>query len=255
MIKIKNEHIANVPCLHIVKEELEEQRLPFVLFIHGFGSAKEHNLHYAYYLAEKGFRIVLPDALLHGEREKEISEAEFNMSFWDIVVHTIHEIEEMKEEMLNKRLIDHTKIGVAGTSMGGIVTLGALTQYSWINTAASLMGSPAYVEFAKALIQQMKQSGELPISDAELEEKVESLKNYDLSLQPEKLSGRPLFFWHGMIDKVVPFKLTHEFYKSIQHHYKGNEASLKFISEEEAEHKVTRSGILETVSWFVKHLS
>ncbi|MDI5791688.1 hypothetical protein PO124_35075 [Bacillus licheniformis] len=31
--------------------------------------------------------------------------------------------------------------------MGGIVTLGALTQYEWITTAVSLMGSPAYVEF------------------------------------------------------------------------------------------------------------
>ena len=68
MIQIHKEIVKGVPLLHVVKAGHEEKMLPLIFFIHGFTSAKEHNLHFAYLLAEKGFRVVLPDAILHGER-------------------------------------------------------------------------------------------------------------------------------------------------------------------------------------------
>ncbi len=71
MIQIENQTVSGIPFLHIVKEENRHRAVPLVIFIHGFRSAKEHNLHIAYLLAEKGFRAVLPEALHHGEREKK----------------------------------------------------------------------------------------------------------------------------------------------------------------------------------------
>ena len=62
-----------IPLLHIYKEEMNENT-PVVIFLHGFMSAKEHNLHYAYQLVEKGVRVILPDAYLHGERNENLSE-------------------------------------------------------------------------------------------------------------------------------------------------------------------------------------
>ena len=47
-----------------------------------------------------------------------------------------------------EQLIDSERIGLVGTSMGGIVTLGSLTRYSWIKAAVSLMGMPYYEKFA-----------------------------------------------------------------------------------------------------------
>ncbi|MDE1455814.1 esterase, partial [Bacillus paralicheniformis] len=67
--------------------------------------------------------------------------------FWEIVTNEIKELEVLKNHFEQENLIEKGRIGAAGTSMGGIVTLGALTQYEWITTAVSLMGSPAYVEF------------------------------------------------------------------------------------------------------------
>lgn len=140
--------------------------------------------------------------------------------------------------------------------MGGIVTLGALTQYEWISSAVSLMGNPTYVKFAQAQLAQVESLGyELPFSEEEIEKMLSELAHYDLSLQPEKLSGRPLMFWHGKRDKVVPFNLTHEFYQSILPYYESQEDNLLFVEDDKADHKVTREGVLKLVEWFEKHLS
>ncbi|KPL61437.1 prolyl oligopeptidase family serine peptidase [Rossellomorea vietnamensis] len=256
MILIDKSNIQTIPFLHLVKEEDINKPLPTCFFIHGFTSAKEHNLHYAYLLAEKGFRVILPDCLEHGERSSGKSEYQLGEVFWKIVLNTIHELSILKEHFEEKGLIAPNGIGVAGTSMGGIVTLGALTQYEWISSAVSLMGNPTYVKFAQAQLAQVESLGyDLPFSEGEIDTMMSELAHYDLSLQPEKLGGRPLMFWHGKRDKVVPFHLTREFYESILPYYEEREDHLLFIEDDKADHKVTREGVLRLVEWFEKHLS
>lgn len=256
MILVDKSTIQTIPFLHLVKEEDANKQVPVCFFIHGFTSAKEHNLHYAYYLVEKGFRVILPDCLEHGERSTGKSEHQLGQVFWNIVLNTIHELSIIKGHFEAKGLLNHNGVGVAGTSMGGIVTLGALTQYDWISSAVSLMGNPTYVKFAQAQLSQVESLGyELPFSEEEIDNMLSELAHYDLSLQPEKLSGRPLMFWHGKRDKVVPFNLTHEFYQSILPYYESQEDNLLFIEDDKADHKVTREGVLKLVEWFEKHLS
>ena len=255
MIQIHKESVKGVPILHVVKAGSEEKMLPLIFFIHGFTSAKEHNLHFAFLLAEKGFRVVLPEANLHGERSDGEQEEEMAYQFWDIVIQTISELEVIKDDLVSKGLADRDRIGVAGTSMGGIVTLGALTQYKWINTAVCLMGSPNYVQFAQAQIEQLELSGvKLPFSDEELEKKYEDLRGFDLSIQTDLLAARPLLFWHGKKDPVVPFQPTYDFYEAIKGDYTDNPSDLHFIVDDEAEHKVSREALLKTVEWFDQYL-
>ncbi|MFT8323393.1 MAG: dienelactone hydrolase family protein, partial [Bacillus sp. (in: firmicutes)] len=149
MVLIEKLFINEIPLLHIVKKENYDQKLPFIQFIHGFTSAKEHNLHFAYNLAEKGFRVVLPDCLYHGEREEGYVKMDLNIRFWEIVLKTIDEINIIKENFEEKGFIDINRIGLVGTSMGGIVTLGALRKYQWIHAAVSLMGMPYYKKFTQ----------------------------------------------------------------------------------------------------------
>ncbi len=254
MILVEKSNIKNIPFLHLVKEEEIDKSLPICIFIHGFTSAKEHNLHYGYYLAEKGFRVILPDCMEHGERDTGKSEHQLGEVFWKIVLQTIHELSILKNHLKEKGLL-HKGIGVAGTSMGGIVTLGALTQYEWITSAVSLMGNPSYVKFAQAQLAQIESLGyEIPYTQDELSTMLSDLSKFDLSLQPEKLTGRPLMFWHGKRDKVVPFHLTYEFYQNILPYYEDNKEDLLFIEDDKADHKVSREGVLKLVEWFEKHL-
>ncbi|PPA72350.1 esterase [Jeotgalibacillus proteolyticus] len=255
MISIQNETIKEIPLLHVVKEEYAAQPLPTVFFIHGFTSAKEHNLHVAYLLAEEGFRVLLPDAMLHGKRGQNLNEVVLSTRFWQIVIQTIEELNIIKNEYESRNLIEKGRIGLTGSSMGGIVTLGALTQYEWIKAAASLMGAPAYVGFAKAQINHFKKNGfRLPMTDEEIEEQLKVLADYDLSLHPEKLKQRPLLFWHGKADTVVPYEPAHTFFKTVYPQYENKPDNIRFITDENAGHKVSRKGVLETVKWFSKHL-
>ncbi|MFP3490560.1 prolyl oligopeptidase family serine peptidase, partial [Staphylococcus sp. SIMBA_130] len=63
-----------------------------------------------------------------------------------------------------------------------------------------------------------------------IESLYEQLENYDLSKQPEKLNDRPLLFWHGESDSVVPFDHSYTFYDEVQTVYRNKE-NIKFIKE------------------------
>lgn len=249
MIAISKESWNDIPLLHVVDQEKKEQPLPTLTYIHGFTSAKEHNLPLAYLLADKGYRVLLPDAMLHGDRETDISYKERQLQFFDIVQQNLDEIESIYEELIAKNLLDGNRFGLAGTSMGGITTAAALTQFSWIKTAGVLMGSPKITSFAKQLIEYMKQEQkDFPIPDEQISVLLNQLKEIDLSLQVEKLFGRPLFFWHGEDDNVVPFEQAYSFYEEAINHYKNPE-NISFLKEMGHGHKVSRFAIVEFVKW------
>jgi fermentation-respiration switch protein FrsA (DUF1100 family) len=255
MITISSETIDSIPILHIAKQTEFESPLPTVIFQHGFTSAKEHNLAYAYLLAEAGYRTLLPDAVYHGERESNVAKEKRNLSFWDIVVNGIYDIDKLIHHYRDRGLIDHDRIGMAGTSMGGIITFGALTQYPWIKAAVSLMGLPNFVAFSKMQLEMIKKEGlMLPVSADELLEKMEKLQVFDLTYQTEKLAGRPLMVWHSTIDQVVPYEMTKQFFDEIQSLYGDRPEKLKMITDSTSGHKVPREAVLQTVEWFKTHL-
>jgi fermentation-respiration switch protein FrsA (DUF1100 family) len=82
VIIVEKSLLKNNPHLHIVNKSEQQRKLPFIIFNHGFTSAKEHNLHYAYLLAEKGFRVILPEAIYHGERGQGLTEKNLYSHFW-----------------------------------------------------------------------------------------------------------------------------------------------------------------------------
>ncbi|WP_430787701.1 esterase [Virgibacillus flavescens] len=253
MIGVINRKFNQIPALVVVKADKEKEPLPVVLFHHGFTSAKEHNLPLAFLLAEKGFRVVLPDSEYHGEREMEVPALKKQISFWDIVMQNVHETKYIYDVLQKEKLLLDDRFGVAGTSMGGITTSAALTQYPWIKAAAVLMGSPKITTYAKTLVNSFKRMGDLPVTDEMINYLFESLKQYDLSEQMDKLNNRPLLFWHGEEDAVVPFDHSYTFYEKAQQLY-SNKDDIQFLSQQNQGHKVSRYAILETVNWFEKHL-
>ena len=253
MIGIFHTKIDKIPSLVIVDSTKIDKALPLFIYSHGFTSAKEQNLPIAYLMAELGFRVVLPDSMYHGEREIEITTTERQISFWDIVMKNVEELKSLKNYFEEKDLILDGRIGVAGTSMGGITTTAALTQYPWIKVAAVLMGSPKITTYAKTLVDGLRKLGELPVAEDKIEGLFEQLKHYDLSRQIDKLSDRPLLFWHGGNDAVIPFDHSYTFYEKAKSLYQ-NPKNIQFIKEENRDHKVSRYAILETVKWFEEHL-
>lgn len=247
MIWIENKKIATVPTLHVIQKELVTKRVPTVFFLHGYGSAKEHNLHVAYLLAEKGFRVILPDALHHGEREQSLKGSERDTSFWEIVLTSISEFEHMVSELQEKGLVTKSQIGMSGTSMGAITMYGALAKYDWLKVAASFMGTAYYESFANDQLHMLHNRGGV-ISKEEVEEILHHIRPFDLSTQLHMLSDRHLFIWHGEEDDIVPYHYSKQLYDTIQNNVK----SMTFINEKKFGHRVSRYAILQAVHWFTK---
>lgn len=255
-MRVEREQWGNIPLLHVATEGNFDQQVPVVFFLHGHTSAKEHNLHYAYNLAEKGLRVLLPDAILHGEREEEIDDVQLTLRFWEIVLTSLEELKFLKEQAVERGLAVEGKIGVSGTSMGGIVTLGALKLYPWIDTAAVMMGAPGYVQLAKAQIKQYESKGfKLPMTPEERESIFNALEYVDLTKHRQTLNKRPLFFWHGEQDLTVPFEPTYHFYEAIREDYLDVPGRLAFMREANAGHAVSRKGMLAAVNWLADHLN
>ncbi|WP_163529768.1 alpha/beta fold hydrolase [Halobacillus ihumii] len=249
MISIYRERYKEIPVLVIIEDRKKDEALPVFTYFHGFTSAKEHNLPQAYLLAERGYRVILPDSLYHGERENGISKHALNFKFWDIVHQNLNDLQAIKEELDHRNLIKDRRFGVGGTSMGGVTTSAALTLYPWIQSAAVMMGSPKLVDFAKKLIQDVEKTGiELPIGGEELHQLYQSLETIDLSTQMDKLQDRPLFFWHGDADPVVPFEHSYDFYNQAVEYYRNPE-NIQFLREAGRDHKVSRFAIKEMVNW------
>lgn len=253
MIAVEEHIIKQIPCLLVTENNKQSLPLPTIIYFHGFTSAKEHNLPLAYLLAKKGFRVLLPDAYLHGDRKEKITEVQFQMSFWGIVLKNIEELELIKAYLDEENLIARDQIGIAGTSMGGITTSAALRKFDWIKAGAILMGSPNLIDFAKELITAFEQEHHQGIDERELEQIFSQLEELDLSKDISALKERPLFLWHGEADRVVPFSHAYNFYKEAKKSYK-NEEYIQFSREANRDHKVSRSAILDTVNWFYKHL-
>ncbi|MFD1017839.1 prolyl oligopeptidase family serine peptidase [Thalassobacillus hwangdonensis] len=254
MIGVYRETIEDIPVLVVVEADKYDQALPVFTYFHGFTSAKEHNLAQAYLLAAKGVRVILPDSLDHGDREIEQTDRELQFKFWEIVGRNLQDLVTIKNVMDSRNLIKDQRFGVGGTSMGGVTASAAMTQYPWVSLAAVMMGSPKPVAFAEKMIDDVKRAGvDLPLGDEKLAELFTSLEKIDLSRQVEKLYGRPIFFWHGDADPVVPFEHSYDFYNEAIAHYKNPE-NIRFRREIGRDHKVSRFAILEMVNWLELHL-
>lgn len=254
-MKISKERWGDIPLLHITPEGSEKQKLPTVIFLHGHMSAKEHNLHYAYQLADKGIRVLLPDAHLHGEREEGQDAIQLSLRFWEIVLTSIEEIGFIHNMAKEKNLVEGEP-AIGGTSMGGITTLGAMTVYPWIPAAAVMMGAANYVELASAQMSQFESRGfTLPITAEERSNMLATLAQFDGTKKLESFSGRPMFFWHGEQDNVVPFGPTYDFYKKLKSTYSDADQKLQFLREKETGHAVSRPGMLAATEWFAGQLA
>nr|WP_223196462.1 esterase [Listeria fleischmannii] len=250
LIQVIHERIKNIPVLHIVKEKHRDDKLKTVIFYHGFQSQKELYLHYGYLLAEKGFRVILPDAHFHGERKGDVSEEEQAMFFWDTVENNIEELENIVDNLVARSLASKEAIGVGGVSMGAITSLGILAKYKWVKVAVSLMGSAYYGHFARGLVEQALEMGlEFPF---DVNSRIASLNPYDLSEQIEKIGNRPLFLWHGKKDNVVPFAYSEKLYQVLTENKMVN--NVEFIIDERAKHKVSIEGIEACVSFFYRYM-
>lgn len=255
MIELKHEIISNIPVIELYKRNKETTPLPAVVFYHGWESRKERVLEYGYYLANNGFRVILPEALHHGERGEESTEPQDPMNFWEIVATNVRELPILVDHYIKNNKIIANQIGVAGLSMGGITTSAILTQYDWVKSAAILMGSPSPIDFTEWLLKNYKVDNVsiYELMDQELiKNRLAELEPISLNLQPEKIGNRPLYVWHGSADNIVPMHITQSFFEDIKE--ESYSKNIVFEISEGVEHTVPKSIVQRMTEHFSNHL-
>ena len=233
MVKTISRSIQDIPILEVVKEELVNRPLPLVIFYHGWRSNKELVLTQARKLAQKNIRVVLPDALNHGQRHTDISSIP-SFTFWNSIQGNLAEFALLKKFYTDKELIKDGKIGVGGYSMGGMTTGALLTVHPEITAATIIMGTPDLKGYAQ-LVRRDAHRRQIYIPD-DLESLTSWINHYDLSQHPEAIDHRPVLFWHGTDDPRIPYAQSKNFFDRVHQESYGDQVA--FITGYKAGHLV-----------------
>lgn len=249
MVEMYQEDVAGVQIIHAVPSGQYSGLLPTIFFYHGFLSSKEIYSYFGYALAKAGFRVILPDAPLHGARAGG-DEVKRLASFWRILQNNVDELEALKDAFVARGLADPQRLAVGGVSMGGMTTLASLVRFPWVKVAACLMGSGYFSALSDTLYPAYRQDD--PAQRDAFRQHHAPLLSWDISDKVAQIAHRPLFIWHGEQDDVVPFadslRLRQEIIAS------GNASNLTFVAEPAASHKVSVYALNQTVAFFERQL-
>ena len=130
VILMTEDSVEGIPAIHAAPAARIAEPLPTIFFFHGYTSSKELASFFGYMLAQAGFRVILPEADMHGARF-DGAEAFRLGRFWDILKRNIDELPLYRDHYMSKGLIEGDRVGVGGTSMGGFAALGCMARYGW----------------------------------------------------------------------------------------------------------------------------
>lgn len=243
-LSIEEHLLGTIPLLEVVSEEKKQERMPLIVYYHGWQSSKELTLTQGRSLARQGFRVLLPDAFNHGKRKQSMTDIP-SLTFWQSIHTNLFEFGYIIDSYQRRGLVDE-QIGVGGLSMGGMTTAALLTHHPEIKAAACVMGTPKLVAYRERIFNHASQMDRFFPKD--YNHLLKWIPEYDLSLQPEKIAGRPLLFWHGAQDVVVPYDHVVEFVEENK-----ELDNIQFIDEDEA-HLVKPETMEKITQFFVDNL-
>ena len=233
-VSLDAEGVGGLPVLHAAPQAQAHLPLPTVFLYHGFTSSKELYSYLAFMLAQAGFRVIAPEALLHGRRF-DGDEAGRPRQFWTILKANIDELPQLHAHYVAQGLVADGRVGVMGASMGGYTALGCMARYPWIKAVCSYMGSAYFQDSSQHLYPPL---GHVDAGNAaEHSRCMQVLVDYEPSAQLEKLADRPLMLWHGGQDERVPYAESERLVSELG--ARGLTKNLRFIPELQATHKIS----------------
>lgn len=206
-----------------------------ILFYHGLGGSKEANRKELQSLAEQGFLAVGIDNVGHGERRY----ADFDDRFavrdtWQELMRavegTAREVPAVVDMLVARGYAAADRVGIAGISMGGFITYGALLVEPRIRVATPILGSPKWWEHS-------------------LESPHRQLHRFFPRAILSQNAGR---------DQSVPPDDARRFHEALAEHYADAPHRHRYIEFENAEHFMPEHDwhILwgNTLDWFDQYL-
>ncbi len=230
MLTFKRFNIQSIPLIEITPEQQEGESLPLAIHYHGWMNNKDYSIAYGIEIAKRGFRVVMADALYHGERRLPGQEKDQDQrKILQVIPQSVTEFPIILDYYQQENLIANDFIAVSGQSMGGMTVCMLIAAYPEISAGVCLEGTPNPV---KMFIENGYSVEEIP----------DNFKSFDLSTYPKRISKRPMLFWHAQGDQWVDVKYVQDFY----HSNKELEAlkNTHFAEDEGGEHFVPYSEVV-----------
>ena len=209
---------------------------PLVILQHGYQGNKEGVLPLGLQIAGRGYRVLLPDARMHGERRAPDFEARFGAEFERTFLEVIEGTSEDVCALID-RFGDGAPVGMVGISMGAFITYLTLTRDKRIQAAVPLIGSPLL--WAPILLPPEEEARIAEINPAD---------------HPERFAPCALLIQHGELDELVPILPEYQLYERLRPFYTDTPDRLEFIPYPEAAHEVTAEMAAATLAWLDRFL-
>ncbi|KYP79821.1 alpha/beta fold hydrolase [Ferroacidibacillus organovorans] len=221
MVAYENAIVDGIPVSQFALRERTSESLPTIFLYHGWDSAKDNYVFEAEVLSLFGFRVIVTDAPLHGDRSVERN---VQSDFWKVIIQSVEEFKSLLDYAHLTWGVNAKTSALVGSSMGGFTVAGIFANYPDVHCVVSINGSGAWEE-SEALFRRM--DGRSPATDEELH----LIRLFDPIRKIARLPRRPILLQHGASDSIVPIDGQRKFYKELLKNYVGNHTTLVEFQE------------------------
>lgn len=240
--------IGKVPAIIIEpKEEINKT----LVFYHGWGSDKERQIFRGNIFASYGYRVVLPEARYHGERNVEKLDHEDKEVEGKYILKVImHNIEEAPS-IFNyiEENYPGNEIAVGGHSMGAITAGGLYAFKKDLKMAFIFNGINNWKELVRG-VNELKNQDKIDEREFRINEFFLDMNPMD---SPESFKDRPLVLYNGEDDDVIDPAGQESFVNEVEKVYEDKKL-LDFKLFEMTGHQVTTQMLEEAIK-FSKELA
>ncbi|MBM6619634.1 alpha/beta hydrolase [Bacillus suaedaesalsae] len=208
-----------------------------IIIYHGWGSAIESQHELATILSEQGFQIIVPEIIYHDTRNPLPNPFEIPIMqkyFWNTIFHTINEFNLFIKEIA----IPEEKLILLGSSMGGFIANGIISNHHKIAGLININGSGSYLTSENIF---RINSGRQPLTSAE--QKV--FAHYD-PRQKEMNYHTSMLLMHGELDSIVSIEGQQDYYSYIT---KQGYEHIHFNTYQEINHTISPEMVDDIVKW------
>lgn len=233
-VKIESNCYEEIPYLCVTPKNMDGG-LPTIIYYHGWHSSKEFKRFEAMMISSFGYRVIVPDALYHGERGSiDYDDPEsLDRYLWEIIANSVTESDRFFAHLQNNYGIEDDQIVVMGSSMGAMTAAGVFAKHQKIRGVATISGANAW---SRAIEQ-----GVMPKAGAY----AELVEKFDLLEHKERIGKRPVLILHGVDDKPLPVDLQREFLKAV----KTTATDVQMVEYDDVGHRFTMNMMQKLMMW------